>query len=364
MTSRQDALKQITSLAKENGISIREIESALLGSSPTDTIKKSGGNIAIRIFSILGGIFIFAGIAAFIGSFWDDMGSFSRVLITLGSGFVAYIIGVMFFRESRYPAAITPLLLVAACFEIGGLFVLIDEYFNNHTNNWRLASLIVFGVMLVQQGLTFVSLRIPVLLFTSLWCGSAFLSIAFDMLDVPPEWNATIIGLSLLIIAYNLSASTYQHTLQIAYIFGAGFFFTGIVGLFYKAQIYDLGTAIIGTSMLSLSYGVRSKIYQSTLLFSYVVSTIIFLYGWFDVLQNTPFEVLYIAVACSMVYFSVVVHSTALLFISVLSMISYIGYFTAQHFMNSALWPLALIMLGVLFFAVSIGTVKIKKKYM
>ena len=363
MTSKQDILAQIITLAAQNEISAQEIETAMLGSKPAKLSEKTGGSIAIKIFSILGGIFICAGIFAFVGSFWDKMGSAARVIITLGSGFAAYIVGVTFFRKSQYVAAISPILLAAAFFETGGLFVLIHEYFNNHTNNWRLACLIVSGVMLVQQGLTFVSMRIPVLLFTTLWAGSSFFTVAFDMLNVSGEWNAIIVGFSLLVIAYNLSDSIYQKTLQLAYIFGAGTFFSGMAMIFFKSSLYEFSAAIVGTSLLCIAYGVRSKIYQSTLLLSYVVASWLFLYGWFDALKGTSFEVLYIAIACFMIYFSVIVNSTVLLIISVLSMLSYIGYYTAQHFVHSVGWPLALIILGILFFIISAGALRIKKKY-
>lgn len=363
MSGKRDILAQIVKLATQNGISAQEIETAMLGSKPAKLSEKTGSNIAIKIFSILGGIFICAGIFSFVGSFWDTMGSAPRVLITLGSGFAAYIVGVIFFRNSQYVAAISPILLTAALFETGGLFVLIHEYFNNHTDNWRLACFMVFGIMFVQQGLTFVSMRIPVLLFTTLWAGSSFFSVAFDMLNVAGEWNAIIVGFSLLVIAYNLSDSIYQKILQLAYIFGAGTFFSGVAVMLYKSPFPEFSSAILGTSLLLVSYGVRSKLYQSTLLLSYIVSSLTFLYGWFDVLRGTSFEVLYIAIACFMVYFSVLVHSTVLLIISVLSMLSYIGYYTAQHFVNSVGWPLALIMLGILFFIISAGALRIKKKY-
>lgn len=308
--SKQDALAQITSLAIQNGISVSEIEAAILGNNTEKKLEKSGG-IAMKIFSILGGIFIFAGISSYIGMFWDEMNSAMRVIITLGSGFVAYLIGVTFFRNARYPTAVAPVMLVAALMECGGLFVMIDEYFSNNSNNWRLACLIVFGLMLLQQLLTFISIRIPILLFTTLWFAGSFFAIAFDMLGVPERWNAIFIGLSLLLIAYGLRTTIYHRTLQLAYLVGS----------------------------------------------------ISFLYGTFDVLSNTPFEILYLAITCFMIYMSVMAHSTTLLVVSVLAMLSYIGYFTAENFVDSAGWPLALIVLGVLFFIISAGALRIKKKY-
>ncbi len=310
MSGKQSALAQIVALATENGISASEIEAAIAGSSAGKKLEKSG-SIAMKIFSILGGIFIFAGISSYIGMFWLEMNSAMRVIITLGSGFVAYLISVIFFRNSKYPSAVAPLMLVAALLECGGLFVMIDEYFNNHTNNWRLACLIVFGLMLMQQGLTFISMRIPILLFTTLWFGCSFFSIAFDMLGIRENWNTIIIGISLLLIAYGLRTSIYRRTLQLAYLVGS----------------------------------------------------VSFLYGAFDVLQHSPFEIFYLAITCFMIYMSVIANSTTLLAVSVLAMMSYIGYFTTEYFRDYTDWPLILIVLGVLFFIISSGAIRIKKRY-
>jgi hypothetical protein len=277
MSSRQDILAQIITLATNNGISASDIELAMSSGNKSEKsqekLLEKSSSIAMKIFSILGGVFIFAGIAAYIGMFWNEMNSAMRVIITLGSGFVAYMLGVIFSRDSKYPSAVAPLMLVAALLETGGLFVMIDEYFNNHTNNWQLACLIVFGLMLLQQGLTFLSMRIPILLFTTLWFAGSFFAIAFNMLHVRESWSAIIIGSSLVLIAYGLRASIYQRTLQ----------------------------------------------------FAYLIGSILFLYGMFDVLSHTPFEILYLAITCFMIYMSVMAHSTTLLVVSVLAMLSYMA---------------------------------------
>ena len=303
MNNKNETLAQIIALTSQHKISISEIENAM-SAKP----EKSGNGIAMKIFGTLGGVFILAGISAYVGMFWGEMNSAARVIITLGSGFVAYILGIIFSRDTRYLTAVAPLLFIAALLESGGLFVLIDEYFNNNTNNWRLACLIVFGLMSMQQGLTFVSMRIPILLFTTLWFSSSFLWVSFDMLGVSEKLNAIIIGSSLLTIAYGIRSSIYQRTLQFAYLFGS----------------------------------------------------IMFLGGAWDLLDNSP---LYLALTCFMVYVSIFAHSTTLLVISVLAMLSYIGYFTTEHFMNSASWPVVLIVLGVLFIIIGAGAVRIKKKY-
>lgn len=307
MNSKKQALEQIISLAKSNDISVKDIATAF-GENQS---QKSSGNIAMRIFSILGGIFIFAGVCAYIGMFWTEMNSAVRVLITLGSGFVAYFISIVFSREESKKNFVAPLMLFAAMLETSGLFVLIDEYFNNHTNNWRLACLIVFGVMITQQLLTFISMRLPVLLFTTLWFGAWFFLTAFDMLEVPEKQNVLVVGLSLLFIAFSLRHSIYAKVATLANIFGA--------------------TMFLGST--------------------------------FALLENSALEPAYLGIVCFMIYISIIEQSTSLLVIGTLAMLSYISYFTAQHFIGSVGWPVALIILGMIFFGIGSGVVRIKKKY-
>jgi len=303
--NKQEALSQIANLAREYDISAQEI----LGVIASETAqKKEGSSIALRIFSILGGIFIFSGISIYIGMQWASMNSAMRVIITLGSGFVAYILAVIFSREESKGKFVAPLFLIAAILETGGLFVLIDEYFSTNSHDVNMACLIVFGIMLAQQGFTFLSMRFPVLLFTTMWFGSCFFATAFDRIGVSENWNAISVGASLLFIAYGLKNSIYGRILQLAYFFGS----------------------------------------------------IFVLYAAFDLLKDNP---LYLALTAFMIYMSITARSTTMLIISVLAMLSYIGYFTAEHFVNSVGWPVSLIVLGLVFYGIGVGAVKLKKKY-
>lgn len=359
MTDKKEALLQIKNLVKEHSITIDELKKAII----PEQEKKDGMNTAMLIFSIIGGIFIFSGIGIYVSMFWIDMNSAARVISTLGSGFVAYIIGVVFSRDESKRGFVAPIMLVAALFETGGLFVLIHEYFNYQTNNWRLASLIVFGIMFTQQVLSFISLRIPILLLTSLWFAASFLAIAFDMLRVPEEWNLTFIGLSILLVTYGMHEIKYKRIVQMTYMLGLYLFYGGVLNIFYRMGYYDWGIAIIGGSLLLSVYGLRFNLYHNLIFLSNIIGSLCFLWGWFAILKDSPFEVVYIAITCLILYFSIVIKSTSILVIGVFSMLGYIGYFTNKHFVDSVGWPISLIIIGLLFSAISAGAFRIKKKY-
>jgi hypothetical protein len=308
MTSpaKPEVLSQIVDLARRHDITPGEIAAAMKGSRMAER------NKAPLFFAAVGGIFIISGIGAFIGMFWGQMNSASRVIITLGSGIALFAMGVMAVKaqNERYRRATTPLLLIAGFLQPTGLFVLIDEYFH-HGSDVRYAYLVVFGIMLVQQLGVFIATRRAVTLFFAIAFGGSFFATGFNLLRVPNEWSAIIIGLSLLCIAYSLSGSGYRSLSAAAFFIGGG----------------------------------------------------LFLGGTFDVLRHSPVELIYLGVTCFMVYVSTVARSTALMIVAVIAMMSYVGYFTEEHFAHSIGWPAALIFLGLTFIGIGIGAVKLKRRY-
>jgi hypothetical protein len=85
--------------------------------------------------------------------------------------------------------------------------------------------------------------------------------------------------------------------------------------------------------------------------------------GLFDMLQDSPLEILYFAITIAMMYVTTLLHSAALLTVTTLAMLGYIGYFTTKHFLDSTGWPIVLMLLGGLFFVISRVAWKIKRKY-
>jgi len=52
-----------------------------------------------------------------------------------------------------------------------------------------------------------------------------------------------------------------------------------------------------------------------------------------------------------------------LLFVCTIAILAYISYFTAEHFQDSLGWPLVLIVLGLVFIALSAVAMRINKRY-
>ena len=92
MSLKEDALQDIVSLAKHNQITLEEIALAL--NTPQVQAGKQSSSVLSKLFGYIGGIFVFAGIGVFISMYWDDFGSAARVIVTLGTGLLAFAHGL------------------------------------------------------------------------------------------------------------------------------------------------------------------------------------------------------------------------------------------------------------------------------
>jgi hypothetical protein len=268
------------------------------------------GDVAMRLFSTLGGIFIFSGIGVYISMFWAEMNSAMRIIITLGVGLVLHALVIMALKREFYVRSVKPLLLIAAVLQTTGWFVALDELLP-HGNDPRYAVLFVMIVMCVQQGTAFFRHRLTMLLFGTLFFGYATLFTLCDLLDANDK---------LVMIGF-------------------------------------------GISMMGMAQAIRPTPHAGLSGMMYFIGGSAFCVGLFELMRGTDIEILYLGGICGLIYVSTIVRSSALLTVSTIAMLAYIGYFTENHFVNSVGWPLSLVLLGITFFAISIFMLRLKRRY-
>ncbi len=198
MSLKDDALQDIVALAQHNQITLAEIAQALDASSVQPNAAPA--SVLSKLFGYVGGIFVFAGIGVFISMYWDDFGSASRVIITLGSGLVAFVMGLVCLTDQKYERATTPLFLMASVLQPTGIMVMLQEYSSG--GDVRHGLLFMAAYMLVQQGATFWAKQRTVLAFSAVLFGCIFFANLFDIWDVDEKLIGIVIGSSLLCIAY------------------------------------------------------------------------------------------------------------------------------------------------------------------
>lgn len=364
VSDKASALNKITELMRTYDITPAEVavvfrDHTLIQAAPA---RRSGGEIAKTLFTYLGAIFILAGISTYIGMFWNRMGSVMRIVVTLGVGYTLLIVLISALHEKKFPKLILPLSLATVIMLTSGWFVFIHEMFPRG-DNWRLAALSVFGLMAVHQGVLFRKYALTVLAFTALLFVYAFLQVSLDMLDMPPGFSAIILGASLFLVAAELEKSTHRSLAEFAFLIGLCWLNAGLFDRVAIASGANWAALLTGICAISAAYGLQKGGRQLRLSgLGYLIGSAIAYTGLFDLVHKTPIELLYFAVTASMLYACVLLQSRALLLTTVIAMLSYIGYFTAQHFVDSLGWPISLVLMGVAFMGVSALAMRVKRQ--
>lgn len=364
VSDKAEALSKIAELMRTYDITPAEVsvvfrDLSLLQAAPA---RRSSGEIARTLFIYLGAIFILAGIGTYIGMFWNRMGSVMRIVVTLGIGYALLIVLVSALHEKKFPRLILPLALATAFMLTSGWFVFVHEMFP-HGDNWRLAALGVFGLMALHQGVLFRKYELTVLAFTALLFVYAFLQVGLDMLDVPTGFSAIILGASLFLVACELEKSPHRSLAEFAFLIALCWLNAGLFDRAAIAASANWAALLTGICTMSAAYGLQQTGRQARLAgLGYLIGSIMAYTGLFDLVHKTSFELLYFAVTASMLYACVILQSRALLLTTVLAMLGYIGYFTAQHFVDSLGWPISLVLMGVAFMGVSTLAMRVKRR--
>ena len=308
-SERSDALDEVVALARRHGISGTEITSALGETAVHAPADSPWRGVLVRVLGYLGGTFVFAGIGIFVAVQWGNLNSLARVVVTLGPGLAAFILAMLAAREEAFEKATTPLMLIAAALEPTGMLVAFNELGSG--GDWRWASLVTTGAMAVQFGATFGTLRRSTPLFLTVLFTTCFWWTAFDLLGMKDEVVALCLGGSMVLAAVGLDRTRHRDITPVLYLPGS----------------------------------------------------IASLYGLFDIVETTVFEIVFLAVAAAFVYLAAVVRSRTLLFVATIAILAYTGYYTGKHFADSIGWPLALIAFGIFMIGLSALAVRIDRDY-
>lgn len=364
VTDKSGAMESIMQLMRRYDITLTEVE--VLFNAPTTfqpaPSQRSRGDIAKTLFIYLGAIFMLAGISTYIGTFWSSMGSVMRIFVTLGVGYILLIVMVSALYEKKYPRLILPLALASVFMLTSGWFVFIHEMFP-HGDNWRNAVLLVFGVMALHQGALLSKYRLTVLTFTTLFFVYGFMQVGLDLLGVPMAYIAIVLGASLFLVATALEKTRYRVLTEPALLIGTGWLNGGLFDRIAIFSSMNWASLITGVCLIFVAYGLQKSGRYSRMTggLGYFIGSIMAYGGLFNLVQNTPVELLYLAVTTSMLYACVVLQSRALLFTTVSAMLGFIGFYSTKHFANSLGWPITLVLMGVVFLGVGAITMRVRR---
>jgi hypothetical protein len=305
---RRRALDEIAALARAHGLTAADIAARL--DEPPPPREDRRRDVLVRVLGYIGGTFLFAGVVLFVAMRWTEMTPAARIVITLGSGLAAFAGAFLASRDPRFERVTTPLFLMAAVLEPTGLLVTFDELGSG--GEWRMASLVTCGTMALQYAAVFKLLHLSSLLFVSVFFATLFSWTLLDLADAPDTLVAAVLGSSLVLAGIGVDRTPHRAITPLWYLFGA--------------------TA--------------------------------FLYAAFDMLEDTPIEAAFLAIAIGFVYLSVAVRSRTLLGVAIGALLGYTAWFTNERFADSVGWPLALAVFGIVLIALSALAFRIDRTYL
>jgi len=364
--SKAEAVQLISHLIEEFAITPAEIlnferpSGEFAGSSHLkSSAKRTNADIATSVFGLLGAVFVLGGLGALISSFWDTMGSAFRITSTLGVGVGLTGLLIVAIREKKYPGLIRPLVFIAAMIQTSGWFVLLQELYPRRDDH-LLAMIVVFGIMALQQGVICRFAQRSEVAFTALFYVYALLFALGEKVDFDLKYALFLAGASLVTVSYQLTKGRYRGLADIGFLFGAGWLNAGLGMILADWFDSNLAALAVGFSVTCLSYSLKRESLTRFAELGLFVGSAIFYGGLFDSVRHTPFELVFLGIAVGMMYASVSLGSTSLLITGLLALISFISYYTAEYFVDSIGWPVALIVLGFVFFGVSAFAVNLK----
>ncbi len=307
MNDRDDALVEVVDLVRRHALTLDEIAAALAG-DPSFAARRSSSLVA-RIFGYIGGTFVFAGLAIYVGMRWDELGSMGRVLLTLGPGFSTFVLALVCTTDEGFDRAATPLFLLAAVLQPAGILVMLQEYSTG--GNPMYGVLLMNLVMVIQQVCAFWARRRTVLALTTIFFASGFFLAAFDLLDVGTDLIGMVMGVSLGCVGWAVDRSRHKSLAGLLYLIGA-------------------------TSFLAAAY---------------------------DTMRRTPIEPVFVGLACGVIFLSTVARSRSLLAVGTVALIGYIGDFINEHFSDSLAAPVLLMVFGFLLIGVGAAAVRVHNRY-
>ncbi|MFV2089414.1 MAG: DUF2157 domain-containing protein [Pseudomonadales bacterium] len=302
-SGRKEALQEIRRLITAHALDREELMSAW----PVDSEPQRG--VVSKVLGHLGGLFLFAGIAAFIAINWASLPGPARVGVTLGVGLSIFIGAVIVERSGRWPLVATPAYLAAEVLQATGMLVAFDEYGSG--GDWRIAVALTGAMMSLQAIAVFRVVANSVLVFAALLFGAAAVTNVFALAEVDEIVTALALGVSITLIALGLDRQRFPWNVSLWTGFGSGLFF----------------------------------------------------FGAFDLLEGEPYELLFALFTAGGIYLSVASRTRAILAMSVVSLLLYISYFTVEHFADSLGWPVALILIGIAFVGLGLLTVRFNRRY-
>lgn len=321
--NKEELLNELSLKVNSGEVSREEVLSSLGGDSVIQSEHKVGKSNLINLFSItkmlyaLGAIIATVGVIFFVFQIWEDLGSFGRIIITLGLGLLMTVIGSVLLKSRPNENLGVVFQFIGGLLIPGGALVTLFEF--NMLDNISTVA-VTFGILFVFYFLlNFVHKNIALTFFT-IANGTAFI-----------------------------------------YLFTEAF----IGKQFYNSgDLYAYLTMIMGVSYLLLAQAFRNNWNKELIGILYFFGSIGLLSAAFSqIFDSMIWRMFYLFLVTGGFALAVYYKSRIILVISTLFLIAYVSYITGKYFAESVGWPISLVVLGFVFIGLGYISININKKY-
>jgi hypothetical protein len=313
---KSDALAYIKTMVEQHIITRQDVLDLF-------EVDKKDNRLSIMLYYI-GGIVIFLGIAILVSQNWNLLSNPTKIIATLGSGFAAYIMGVLFDHNKMSKSLASAFYAIAGLVLPIGLYVVFD--IAGFDVNAPAYQTLISGLLFLYFMLSFIVIRDTVFLGFFIFFGTwLFFAVTDLLLQGNPIFNSWTLfnykvffgGLSYLLLAYYFSQTEKPTLISTLYFFGA-------LGL--------LGSAL-------------------------------FLGDWKPD-QSIVWELFFPFLVFGMLLLSVFLQRKILLILGTIFLMFYIIKITYEYFVNSLGWPFALVLAGLLLMCVGYFSLNLKRRYL
>jgi hypothetical protein len=284
--------------------------------------KEESSKNLINTFYGIGAIIAVVGVGILVSQHWDEIGFFGRVLVTLGISLVTYIVALMLNKPQQKMVS-QAMFTIAAVLAPLGSYVLLKEA--NISFDWP-AQIITSLILLVVFG------------------------------------SALFISKKNILVLITVGFATWAYYAVIMKVFGFNY---------YSSNFLKWASMLLGASYIFIAYGYRS-IFQGIdageAREKRAIQNVLYGFGTLAILGagifvGGIFDILFIALIFGAFYGSVYLKSRSMLTLGALFLMAHIIKLTSKYFVDSAGWPVALIVIGFLVIGVGYMTLYLNKKF-
>ncbi|MCX6716785.1 MAG: hypothetical protein NTV72_02600 [Candidatus Taylorbacteria bacterium] len=322
--NKEELLNELSTRIKAGDISREELMSHLNFPTVVQSENTEGKETLFsvtKVLYVLGAVIVIIGISIFVHQIWGSLGSFWRILVTLGLGLLITASGSIIINSKADKNLGATFHFIGGLLIPGGAVVTLVELSTGAYHPWIVV--ITFGVIFAFYLLLNAVHKSTVLTFFAIANGTALVYLTVSAL----------IG--------ETSDSSFR-----------------------ILDIYKYLTMAMGVSYILLCYAFRDKWSKKLIWILNFIGIIAFLGTAFSqVFDSITWQILYFLFVIGGLFLSVYLKNGGVLIISTLFLLAHVSYITSEYFGHSMGWPVSLVILGFLFILFGYISISINKKY-